>query len=88
MGQTLTPTFIVTVEHKGGAVRSTESGWNSRQNGRPNGRNLKIWVDKYHESLREGECNHHVFKTYGAGAYIASARILRNDGSREVVAIY
>jgi hypothetical protein len=87
MGRTITPRYFVEVKHNG-MVASTPSVWNSKQSGRPTNLNLKRWVTKYHESLRHDGVNAHVAKAFGDGANIVSAAILRNDGTRTVVAVW
>jgi hypothetical protein len=87
MGRTITPKYIVKVNHAG-PVQSTDSAWNCKQNGRPTDLNLKRWVTKYHESLRHDGCNAHVYAAYGDGANIRSAYIMLNDGTRTVIASY
>lgn len=61
----------------------TPMGWNSRQAGRPTAANLAKFVRGYEASTQTGGVNSHIGPTR-----ILRATILRNDGSREVVASY
>ena len=91
MGRTSTPAFAVEYTCTGGTI--TPYGWRSSRigqvpaDGRPSAATLKRHVDSVNSSFLPGGVNH--YPTPGrADIRIASARLVRNDGSRQVIATY
>ena len=91
MGRSTTPRFAVEYTCKGGSI--TPYGWRSSRmgqvpaDGRPSAATLQRHVDSVNASLLPGGVNH--YPTPGrADIRIVSARLVRNDGSREVLATY
>ena len=87
MGKTLTPTYAVEFFEvrtaAEGAVGWTPMGWNAKQAGRPTAENLATFIKGYEMSTLPTGCNRHLGATT-----IGSAHIIRNDGSKEVIASY
>ena len=91
MGRSSTPAFVVEYTYTSGTI--TPYCWRSRRigqvpaDGKPSPFTLKRHVDSVNESLLPGGVNH--YPTPGrADIRITSARLVRNDGSREVIATY
>jgi hypothetical protein len=76
-----TPTYVVMIHVPG--VRYTPAAWNCRRDGRPTEANLRKYVESFEASTRPGGANAHLGEET-----VAFARLMRNDGSREVVAYY
>lgn len=85
MGRSTTPAYVVEYECEG-TRRISPICWrvtSSTQvpaDGRPTAANLRKHVESYNRSFQPGGANAHV------GVRIVAAKLLRNDGSREVVA--
>jgi hypothetical protein len=83
MGRTITPKYAVEVEHGSMAIQSTPSAWR----GVPTPGRLRQWVAAYNESLKPGGVNQHLTTQWPIeSCRIIKARIIRNDGSRELIA--
>lgn len=86
MGRSVTPTYAVEMEG------CTPAAWHVRPSniqkgyGKPTPENLAFYVEKYINSLKPGGCNHHISKALGKMPIPNWARIVKNDGSRNVLA--
>ena len=84
-----TPAFAVEYTCTGGTI--SPYGWRSSRigqvpaDGRPSATTLKRHVDGVNASLLPGGVNHYPSR---ADVRIVSARLVRNDGSHEVIATY
>lgn len=88
MGRTQTPTYVVEYVTRG-PYRLSTTCWRTRSSSRipadglPTQRNLARHVETLNASFKEGGANAML-----RGTRITSATLLRNDGSREVVATF
>jgi hypothetical protein len=55
-------------------------------NGKPTAENLRKYMEAHLASLKEGGSNYHLTKALGDRAVPKWARLVLNDGSREVIA--
>lgn len=87
MGRSVTPAYVVEYETTGARGFSpicwrVTSSSQIKADGRPTTANLRRHVEAYNASFQPGGVNEHV------GARIVAAKLVRNDGSHEVVATY
>lgn len=85
MGRSVTPAYVV--EYQATGIRMSPACWRVSSpnqipaDGRPTVKNLARHVESFNRSFQKGGSNEHL-----AGTRIVAAMLLRNDGSREVVA--
>ena len=84
MGRTTTTKYALTFRSYGNGLFNTPMCWNAKNWGRPTEKNLKLWVEKYNQSLLPGGCNAHL----GTKSTIMKAYIRYNYQMGPVVASY
>lgn len=80
MARDYTPTHAVEM-HGDASHRYTPAIWPTKHAGRPTAKNLAAYIRTFEDSTQFGGVNAHLGVTK-----IVSAQIVKNDGSREVVA--
>lgn len=86
MGKSITPKYVVEMDGTTGMFWHVRQHYQSPGNGKPTNENLAKYVQDYIDSLKPDGVNKHVSKALGYIPMPKWARIVRNDGSREILA--
>ena len=91
MGRSTTPKFAIEMDCTG--VVTTPQAWHVKPPvgcktgyGKPTAENLAKYVETYLGTLKPGGVNRHLVTAFGSKVIPHAVRVVKNDGSREVVA--
>ena len=84
MGRSVTPTYRVEIESTPDC-HMTAAIWR-KEYGRPTEANIKVYVEKFNESLKPGGCNEHIGKAHPESRMLGATIVRQADG--KVMASY